>query len=92
MAADEEREQWALLAEYASAAEANLDLGSLELERIPALVRGLEPGIFGPGFTGATPHGVRVYVPRSAIDHARELIGLAEPSDSPDEPGVPDFG
>ena len=91
MAANEDRDGWALLAEYGSAAEADLDLGTLELEKVPTLVRGLEPGIFGPGFTGATPRGIRIYVPRSAIDHARELIGLAEPSDSPFDSGEPDF-
>jgi hypothetical protein len=67
--------EWVLLREYGSGMEANLDLASLEIERVPTLVRGLEPGIFGPGFTGATPHGVRVYVPSALLDFARELIG-----------------
>jgi hypothetical protein len=67
--------EWVLLREYGSAMEANLDLGSLEMESVPTLVRGLEPGIFGPGFTGTTPHGVRVYVPSGLLDFARELVG-----------------
>ena len=71
--------EWALLREYGSLMEAHLDLGSLELERIPTLVRGAEPGIFGPGFTGATPRGVRVYVPAPLLDFARELTAAADP-------------
>jgi len=41
----------------------------------PSIVRGPETGIFGPGFTGPALHGVRIYVPRSMLEHARELIG-----------------
>ena len=69
----------ALLKDYASALEATLDLAALEAESVPVLVRGLEPGIFGPGFTGATPHGVRVYVPASLLEFARELLGHEAP-------------
>ena len=69
----------ALLKDYASGLEAALDLAALETENVPVLVRGLEPGIFGPGFTGSTPHGVRVYVPESLLEFARELIGEESP-------------
>ena len=69
---------WALLREYASALEANFDLAWLETEGVPTLVQGLEPGIFGPGFTGSTPHGVRVYVPADLLEEARERMGIEE--------------
>ena len=68
-------DDWALLQEYGSLLEANLDLGSLELENVPTLVRGLEPGIWGPGFNGLTLRGVSVFVPASLLDYARDLIG-----------------
>ena len=68
-------EDWALLQEYGSLLEANLDLGALELENVPTLVQGLEPGIWGPGFNGLTPRGVSVFVPAPLLDYARDLIG-----------------
>lgn len=75
-------EGWVLLRSYASSMEATLDLASLEAEGVPTLVKGNEAGIFGPGFSGFTPHGIRVYVPANAIDDARELLD-ADPT--PDE-------
>lgn len=68
-------DDWALLQEYGSLLEANLDLGALELENVPTLVRGLEPGIWGAGFTGLTLRGVSVFVPSTLLDYARDLIG-----------------
>ena len=68
-------DDWALLQEYGSLLEANLDLGALELENVPTMVRGLEPGIWGPGFNGLTLRGVSVFVPSSLLDYARDLIG-----------------
>ncbi len=68
------REGWVLLRSYASSMEASVDLACLEAEGVPTLVKGQEPGIFGPGFSGLTPHGVRVYVPAAAIEDARDLI------------------
>ena len=65
---------WALLKEYSSQLDAELDLARLRTEDVPTMVRGSEIGIFGPGFTGATPLGVRVYVPDSMLEIARELI------------------
>ena len=75
-------EGWVLLRSYASSFDAMLDLASLEAEGVPTLVKGHEVGMFGPGFAGSTPHGVRVYVPANAIDDARELLD-ADPA--PDE-------
>ena len=66
---------WALLREYSSRMVADLDIATLEIEQIPALVRGPETGIFGPGFAGSTTLGVRVYVPESMLEVARELVG-----------------
>lgn len=63
---------WALLKEYSSQLDADLDLATLETGDIPAMVRGSDIGIFGPGFTGVTPGGVRVFVPNSLLDKARD--------------------
>lgn len=66
--------EWAILKEYSSQLDADLDLATLKTEDVPTLVRGAEIGIFGPGFSGATPAGLRVYVPESMLEFARELI------------------
>ena len=66
---------WVLLGEYGSELEATLDLGALETADVPVLIQGREPGIFGPGFTGAMPRGVRLFVPSSCLELAREVIG-----------------
>lgn len=70
---------WALLREYSSRMAADLDIATLEIEQIPALVRGPEAGIFGPGFAGSTTLGVRVYVPEPMLEVARELVGEESP-------------
>lgn len=67
--------EWAVLKEYASRLEADLDLATLETENVPTIVRGPEVGIFGPGFSGSTSLGVSVFVPAAMLDFARELIG-----------------
>lgn len=76
------KDGWVLLRSYASSLEATLDLASLEAEGVPTLVKGNEMGIFGPGFAGSSPYGVRVYVPANAIEDARDLLD-ADPA--PDE-------
>lgn len=70
---------WALLKEYSSRMAADLDIATLEIEAVPALVRGPETGIFGPGFSGSTSVGVRVFVPEPMLEFARELIGEESP-------------
>lgn len=72
--------EWAVLKDYASRLEADLDLATLETENVPTIVQGPEVGIFGPGFSGSTSLGVRVYVPKVMLQFARDLIG-AEPPD-----------
>ena len=68
---------WALLKDYNSQIEADIDVGILKGEDVPTLLRGPEIGIFGPGFSGATPRGVHLYVPEDLLEFARELIGIA---------------
>lgn len=81
--------RWAEIGRYASQVEADIHRGILEDAGIPVLEKGQLTGAFGPGFAGATMHGVRLFVPDDALDHARALIGEAD-LDYPDDTGEPD--
>lgn len=67
---------WVRLREYGGRFEADLDLATLDEAGIPVVVKGPATGIFGPGFAGATPLGVTVFVPEEALEAAREILGL----------------
>ncbi|MFZ0429958.1 MAG: DUF2007 domain-containing protein [Acidobacteriota bacterium] len=41
---------------------------------IPFLVRSEDVGIFGPGYTGATPLGASLWVPEEDLPRVRELL------------------
>ena len=70
--------EWSVLATYASGFEADLAMAQLEAAEIPAVRDGNDTvGIFGPGFQGATSHGVTVHVPAAALEDARAAISLA---------------
>ena len=68
------REQWALLTTVYSGLEVDTIRATLELEGIPALVRGYQIGMFGSGFQGPITEGAKILVPESALSRARELI------------------
>ena len=77
--------QWAMIANYASALEAEIAAEQLRSAGLPAQVRGNDfVGVFGPGFQGRTPRGVDLLVPDSAIARARDILGieLAEDDDA----------
>ncbi len=66
---------WVLLATYSSLLEADMVLARLESAEIPATRSPSEvTGLFGPGFSGRSSHGVSVLVPEAALAEARELI------------------
>jgi len=69
-------DEWVQLHEYAGRFEADLDVGVLEEAEIPVVVKGPPIGIFGPGFSGATATGVRVFVRERDVETARDLLGL----------------
>lgn len=78
--------EWALLSSYSSSFEAELAMGALEGNGIPAQIRGLEVGIWGPGYAGQTVTGPTVWVPEDRLEEARELrLPFIEPDDEPDE-------
>lgn len=69
--------QWVLIANYASALEAEIAAEQLRGAGLPAQVRGNDfVGVFGPGFQGRTPRGVDLLVPDAAIDRARDILGI----------------
>ena len=65
---------WAQLASVGAPYEAELARQQLEAEGIPVAVLNDGTGIFGPGFMGAQPRGVRILVPSDRLEEARELI------------------
>ncbi|MDX1450080.1 MAG: DUF2007 domain-containing protein, partial [Acidimicrobiia bacterium] len=65
------------LVETGAGYEADLLESLLDGADIPVLRKGPESGIFGPGFAGASPLGVKLFVPESRVDEAREVIGEA---------------
>lgn len=67
-------EQWALLTTVFTGLEADTVRATLELEGIPALVRGFAVGMFGAAYQGPINDGADILVPESALEHARELL------------------
>jgi hypothetical protein len=74
---------WTKVANFGSGLEADLAVEQLRGQGIPAQARGNDiVGIFGPGFQGVTARGVDVFVPSSAVQDARDLLGLDDEGDS----------
>lgn len=73
--------RWVELGWYAGLFAADVDRALLESAGIPVLVKSSATGLFGPGFSGATTEGVRLYVPSRRLEDARSLLageGTAE--------------
>lgn len=80
--------EWAKLAEYGSAHEAELAAGRLESEGIPFRIdQHGAAGIFGPGFSGRSVLGVTLYVPGSDLSAARAALDLDDDEDRFDDAG-----
>jgi hypothetical protein len=77
--------RWVQLASYAGLVDADIDRAILEGAGILVLVKGPLTGAFGPGFAGATMHGVQLFVPDDALEHARTVLGAAGDEDGPDD-------
>ena len=65
---------WCPVAEYAALYETELPRQQLEAADIPVLVKGVEAGIWGPGFAGPTSTGITLLVPEDRLDEARDLL------------------
>ena len=68
---------WSLLANYEFGYEADFAEATLAEAGIPALVKGREAGIWGPGFAGAPSQGLSIWVPMPHLIKARELLGIS---------------
>lgn len=68
---------WAPVATYGAVYEAEIGRAVLEAGGFDARVEGGEwIGIFGPGFSGTTPRGVRVLVPADQAAAARSFLAF----------------
>ena len=67
-------EQWALLTTVYTGLEVDIVRATLELDGIPALVRGFGVGMFGGAYQGPINDGAEILVPASALERARELL------------------
>jgi hypothetical protein len=76
---------WVEVAAYSARYLAEIPIQTLEGAGIPVLVKGQEPGIWGPAFSGPTLGGIRLLVPAPAADDARELLGGEAQGDFEDE-------
>jgi hypothetical protein len=72
---------WIIVQEYAGQVEAEYERATLESAGIPTLLRGQLIGAFGPGFAGGSIFGIRLLVPASDLERARDVLGIedAEP-------------
>lgn len=68
--------QWTPVAGYAALYEAEIPRQQLEAVGIPVLVKGVESGIWGPGFPGPTSQGITLLVPAERVEEAREILEL----------------
>ena len=68
------RQQWTRLTTVYSGLAVDTIRATLELEGIPALVRGYQIGLFGSAFQGPLSEGAEILVPESALERARELL------------------
>ncbi|HUR91480.1 MAG TPA: hypothetical protein VMY38_02285 [Gemmatimonadaceae bacterium] len=69
---------WVQLATFATGFEADLAQQSLTQAEIPCLLRGNQAGMFGAGFQGPVMGGIKLFVPSSAIDSARDVLDLTD--------------
>ena len=70
----EERVEWVEVGTFSARYLAEIPIQALEAEGIPVLVKGEEPGIWGPAFSGPTSGGLRIMVPEPAEEEARAIL------------------
>ena len=65
---------WIKAQEFASRLDAEMAQARLESALIPSAIKADDVGIFGPGFRGAVPSGVQLFVPRELLTAAKDII------------------
>lgn len=83
--------RWVPVAFYSARYLAEIPMQTLEAEGIPVLLKGEEPGIWGPAFSGPTSQGIQLLVPGAAEADAREVLASLVPleDDEGDDPEGP---
>ena len=71
----DQEHSWVTIATFSARYLAEIPIQTLEGQGIPVMVKGEEPGIWGPAFTGPTSQGLEIRVPDFAADEARGLLG-----------------
>jgi len=66
--------QWVRLVNFPAAWEAESLVEQLRSAGLHATTKGHDTGIFGPGFSGATPRGVDVMVTSDGLAAARDIL------------------
>lgn len=66
--------RWVAVASYAARYLAEIPMQTLQGQGIPVLLKGEEPGIWGPAFSGPTSQGIQLLVPEPAEEDAREIL------------------
>ena len=65
---------WIKAQEFGTRHEAEMARARLESALIPSAIKADEGGNFGPGFQGAVPGGVELFVPRELLSAAKDII------------------
>lgn len=78
MSTDDGETRWVAVASFGARYLAEIAIHQLENADIPVLVKGEEPGIWGPAHAGPTSRGIELLVPEAAAEDARELLGEVE--------------
>ena len=68
--------EWVELATFQTGFEADIAQQSLDQAEIPCLLSGNQAGIFGAGFKGPVIGGIKLYVPSTAVEAARDILDL----------------
>ena len=79
--------RWVPVAFYSARYLAEIPMQTLEAEGIPVLLRGEEPGIWGPAFSGPTSQGIQLLVPDAAESDAREVLASLVGEDGSEDDG-----
>ena len=65
---------WIKAQEFGTRLEAEMARARLESALIPSAIKADDVGIFGPGYQGAVPSGVELFVPRELLSAAKDLL------------------
>lgn len=73
--------RWVPVASYSARYLAEIPMQTLQAQGIPVLLKGEEPGIWGPAFSGPTSQGIELLVPDAAEADAREVLASLQGED-----------